>query len=118
MSAPIYLYTGPEIGNRNDQVESVKASLIKKFGDADNYLLYASDSKIEDIIARLQTESLFVPATCVVLREAELIKKKAFLHKLKNVRAHSVLLMVQAFRLRLSSARFLFWGLLPQASLF
>ena len=67
---PIYLYTGPEIGNRNEQVESIKASLTKKFGEVENYLLYASDSKIEDIIARLQTDSLFVPATCVVLREA------------------------------------------------
>ena len=76
MASPLYLYTGPEIGNRNDQVESIKASLVKKFGDVDNYLLYASDSKIEDIIAKLQTESLFIPATCVVLREAELIKKK------------------------------------------
>lgn len=76
MAAPIYLYTGPEIGTRNEQVESIKASLTKKFGDVDNYLLYASDSKIEDIIAKLQTESLFVPATCVVLREAELVKKK------------------------------------------
>ena len=76
MASPIYLYTGPEIGNRNEQVESVKNGLSKKFGDVDNYLLYASDSKIEDIVAKLQTESLFVPATCVVLREAELIKKK------------------------------------------
>ena len=58
MSAPIYLYTGPEIGNRNEQVETVKNSLIKKFGDADSYLLYASDSKIEDIVSKLQTESL------------------------------------------------------------
>ena len=98
MSAPIYLYTGPEIGNRNDQVESVKASLIKKFGDADNYLLYASDSKIEDIIAKLQTESLFVPATCVVLREAELIKKKDEIELiatwLKNARDSAVLILV------------------------
>lgn len=76
MAAPIYLFTGPEIGNRNEQVETIKNSLTKKFGDLDSYLLYASDSKIEDIIAKLQTESLFVPATCVVLREAELLKKK------------------------------------------
>ena len=76
MPAPIYLFTGPEIGNRNERVDAVKNSLRKKFGEIDSYLLYASDSKIEDIMAKLQTESLFVPATCVVLREAELIKKK------------------------------------------
>lgn len=76
MASPIYLFTGPEIGDRNERVEATKNALIKKFGDADCYFLYASDSKIEDIIAKLQTESLFVPATCVVLREADLVKKK------------------------------------------
>jgi len=98
MALPIYLYTGPETGNRNEQVESVKSSLAKKFGDVDNYLLYASDSKIEDIIAKLQTESLFLPATCVVLREAELLKKKEEIELisswLKNARDSSVLILV------------------------
>lgn len=76
MSAPIYLYSGPEFGERKEQVEFIKQSQRKLFGDVDDYLLYASDSKIEDIVAKLQTESLFVPATCIVLRQAELIKKK------------------------------------------
>lgn len=98
MAAPIYLYTGPEIGSRNEQVDSIKNSLVKKFGEADNYLLYASDSKIEDIIAKLQTESLFVPATCVVLREAELVKKKDEIELiaswLKSAKDSSVLILV------------------------
>ena len=98
MAAPIYLFTGPEIGNRNDQVETVKASLSKKFGEIDNFLLYASDSKIENIVAKLQTESLFVPATCVVLREAELIKKKDEIELiaswLKGAKDSSVLILV------------------------
>ena len=98
MAAPIYLYTGPEIGSRNEQGDSIKNSLVKKFGEADNYLLYASDSKIEDIIAKLQTESLFVPATCVVLREAELVKKKDEIELiaswLKSAKDSSVLILV------------------------
>ncbi|MBQ9282568.1 MAG: DNA polymerase III subunit delta [Treponema sp.] len=98
MSAPLYLYTGPEIGSRNEQVESIRKSLEKKFGDIDSYLLYASDSKIEDIVAKLQTDSLFVPATCVVLREAELIKKKDEIEIiaawLKNAKDTSVLILV------------------------
>lgn len=76
MSAPIYLYTGPEFGERNEQVEAVKQAQKKQFGDSDEYLLYASDTKIAEVVAKLQTESLFVPSTCIVLREAELIKKK------------------------------------------
>lgn len=76
MPAPIYLYTGPEFGERNEQVEAVKQAQKKQFGDSDEYLLYASDTKIAEVVAKLQTESLFVPATCIVLREAELVKKK------------------------------------------
>ena len=98
MAAPLYLYTGPEIGNRNEQVEAIKNSLAKKFGEIDSYLLYASDSKIEDIIAKLQTESLFVPATCVVLREADLLKKKDEIELiatwLKTAKDSSVLILV------------------------
>ena len=98
MSSSIYLFTGPETGNRNEQVEAVKNSLSKKFGEVDNYLLYASDSKIEDIIAKLQTESLFVPATCIVLREAELLKKKDEIEViaswLKTAKETAVLILV------------------------
>ena len=98
MAAPIYLYTGPEIGNRNDQVETIKSSLEKKFGNVDNFLQYASDCKIEEIITTLQTESLFVPATCIVLREAEFIKKKEDIDLIaswvKGARDSSTLILV------------------------
>ncbi len=76
MSVPIYLFTGPEFGERNDQVNTIKEELKKKFGDSEDFLMYASDTALEEIISKLQTESLFIPATCIVLREAELIKKK------------------------------------------
>lgn len=76
MPAPIYLYTGPEFGERNEQIAAVKQMQKKQFGDVDEYLLYASDAKVEDIVSKLQTESLFDPATCIILRQAELVKKK------------------------------------------
>ncbi|MBQ4378938.1 MAG: DNA polymerase III subunit delta [Treponema sp.] len=98
MSAPVYLYTGPEIGNRNDQVESIKSSLVKKFGDVDFYLQYASAVKLEEVISTLRAESLFIPATCVVLREAELIKKKEEIDLisswLQSARETAVLILV------------------------
>lgn len=76
MSAPVYLFTGPEFGERNAQVDSVKKALKKKYGSSDDFLFYASDVKISDIVTQLRTDSLFIPATCIVLRQAELIKKK------------------------------------------
>lgn len=76
MAASVYLFTGPEFGERNDQVASVKAALKKKYGEIDEFLLYASDERIIDIVSQLRMESLFVPAKCIVLRQAETIKKK------------------------------------------
>lgn len=76
MSAPVYLFTGPEFGERNDEVAKVKADLKKKFGSSDEFLFYTTDTRVEDVVSQLRNESLFTPATCIVLRGAELIKKK------------------------------------------
>lgn len=98
MATPLYLFTGPEIGIKNEQVETIKSSLVKKFGEIEQFLLYASDSKIEDIVAKLRSDSLFVPATCIVLREAELIKKKEDIALIsswaESNRTNSVLILV------------------------
>lgn len=76
MTAPVYLYTGPEAGNRNDAVESIKASLKKKYGDIEEYLYYASETPVQDFMAVLQNESLFASCTCVVVKAVEVLKKK------------------------------------------
>lgn len=76
MNAPLYLYTGPEIGERNEQVISVKEALKKKFGSSDDFLYYGNDVNMNDVATQLMTESLFTPATCVVIRNAECIKDK------------------------------------------
>ena len=76
MAAPVYLFSGPELGERNAAVDAVKAALKKKYGSSDEYLYYAADTRLEDVVGQLRTESLFTPATCIVLRGAEVIKKK------------------------------------------
>ncbi len=76
MTVPVYLFTGPEFGERNSQVEAVKLSLKKQFGSSDDYSYYASDTRIEDVVSQLRTDSLFIPSTCIVLKNAEQIKKK------------------------------------------
>ena len=48
----------------------------KKFGDLDEFLFYSGDVKIEDVLNQLSSESLFSSATCIVLKNAELIKKE------------------------------------------
>ena len=76
MSIPVYLYIGPEFGERNEAVNALKAQINKKFGSFDDYSYYATDTSVATVVSMLQSESLFTPATCVVYKSAELIKKK------------------------------------------
>lgn len=84
MSIPVYLYMGPEFGERSDAVNSLKNALKKKFGTFDDYLYYASDTSVASVVSLLQSESLFTPATCIVYKCAELIKKKEDIELLES----------------------------------
>ena len=76
MDCPIYLYTGPEFGERNDAVAAVKEAMRKAHGVLDEYLFYANETLVSEIVTILQSGSLFSNASCVVVRSAESIKKK------------------------------------------
>ena len=76
MAVPVYLLAGPEFGERNDFADKIKADVKKKFGSSEDYLFYAADTRVQDVVAQLRTESLFDPATVIVLRGAEQIKLK------------------------------------------
>lgn len=72
---PLWLFTGPEIGERNDAVEAIR-SLAEQQGALDSHSLYASDVTIGSLVSLLQNGSLFADARFVVLKNAEEIKKK------------------------------------------
>lgn len=73
----VYLFTGPEAGEKNEAIDNIRAAAIKKNGSVDEYKYYASETRIQDVIAQLQNESLFTPAVFVVYKNAEQIKLKA-----------------------------------------
>jgi DNA polymerase-3 subunit delta len=75
-SAPIWLFTGPEIGERNTAIEQLRAAAIKRSGAIDAHNLYATDVRVGEVIGLLQNGTLFADARFVVLKNAELIKKK------------------------------------------
>ncbi|MDE5898861.1 MAG: DNA polymerase III subunit delta [Treponemataceae bacterium] len=76
MPAAVYLYTGPEAGERNDAVLAVKQALKKRFGQVEEYLFYASETPAAEYMAVLENEPLFSDATCVVVKNADAVKKK------------------------------------------
>lgn len=73
---PVWLFTGPEIGERNTAVEQIRAVTAKRCGNLDSHTLYASDVKMGEVVSLLQNGSLFADARFVVLRYAEMLKKK------------------------------------------
>lgn len=72
----IYLFTGPELGEKNEAIENIRQMIAKKNGPLDEYKYYVSDVRIQDIISQLQSTGLFVSSAFIVLKNAELIKTK------------------------------------------
>lgn len=73
----IYLFTGPEAGEKNEAISTIRTAAAKKNGSLDEYTYYASDTRLQDIISQLQNVSLFSAALFIVVRGAEQIKGKA-----------------------------------------
>jgi DNA polymerase-3 subunit delta len=99
MSEPsLYLFTGPEFGERNDAVDKIKKATKKKYGESDEYLFYAQETSVSEVVGILQSGSLFASASCIVFRGAELIKKKDDIELLaswvKNSVESSILILV------------------------
>ncbi|MCI5667126.1 MAG: DNA polymerase III subunit delta, partial [Spirochaetia bacterium] len=76
MKSPVYLYTGPEFGQRNDAIDAVKKTLEQKFGEIDNHLFYLIETPFSQVMTILQSGTLFSNGVCVVCKNAELLKKK------------------------------------------
>lgn len=77
VDSEIYLFTGPEIGEKNEAIATIKSLAQKKNGSLDIYSYYAADVRVQDVISQLQNESLFTQATFITLRNAEQIKLKS-----------------------------------------
>lgn len=81
---PLFLYTGPEFGERNDAIDKFRKETEKKLGSLDYHKLYASDVKIPELLTILQSGSLFDAGCFVVLHNSELIKDKTDIELLNN----------------------------------
>jgi len=98
MPAPVYLYTGPEFGLRNEAAETIKKSLKNKYGEIDDHLFYLVETDFSEVMTILTSGTLFSSATCVICKNAELLKKKEDLALLeewiKDSEESSVLILI------------------------
>ena len=76
MAAPLYLFTGPEAGERSDAVNELFRMYEKKLGTVELHRFYTSETSVADVISLLMNGSLFASFRFVVLNNAEAVKKK------------------------------------------
>ena len=84
MESPVYLFTGPEFGKRNDETLSVKNAFKKKLGDVDEHVFYLLETPFSQVMTILQSGTLFSSGVCVVCKNAELLKKKEEIQMLED----------------------------------
>lgn len=72
----VYLFTGPELGEKQDAIDAIKSTLKKKFNDTEEYLFYATETPVSEYLSLLEGGSFFASATCVLVKAAEVIKNK------------------------------------------
>ncbi len=72
-----YLFLGPEIGERKDAVDALRASLAASSATPpEEFTFYAGETAMGEFVSRLRNGSLFSDARFFQLKNAELVKKK------------------------------------------
>ncbi|MBQ7612199.1 MAG: DNA polymerase III subunit delta [Spirochaetaceae bacterium] len=71
-----WLFTGPELGQKKQKIESIKSQIKKDFGEPETRIAYAYETTCFEILNILQSISLFSLPTFIEYRNAELIKDK------------------------------------------
>ena len=61
---------------RDEAADAVIKALKKKFGEVEEHVYYLNETSIGQAISQLDNGNLFASATCVLCKNAELLKKK------------------------------------------
>ena len=75
-NAPVWLFTGPEAGEKAAEVDALRSNAEKAFAGLDNFNFYADDIKTEELVMLLQNGSLFSSGKFVVVKNADAFKLK------------------------------------------
>ncbi|MCL2210414.1 MAG: DNA polymerase III subunit delta [Treponema sp.] len=93
-AANSYIFLGPELGKKQDAVDSIK----KKFPAAETSVFYVGETSITEIADSIQNHSLFAESRIIIIKNAELIKKKDEIELLvscvKNLENDTVLIFL------------------------
>jgi len=89
-----YIFLGPELGKKQDAVDLIK----KNFPAAETSVFYAGETAVSAIADSIQNHSLFAESRIIIIKNAELIKKKDETELLascvKNLESDTVLIFL------------------------
>lgn len=80
---PVYLFSGPEIGQKADQIEALKAEFSKS-AQVETSKYYIQDKTVEELISELLNGSLFGDKRFIIYSGVDALTKKADLEPLLN----------------------------------
>jgi DNA polymerase-3 subunit delta len=89
-----YIFLGPELGKKQEAIDAVR----EKFPAAEESVFYCGETPVSTIADTLQNHSLFADSRIVIVKNAELIKKKEEVDLLvsciKNMEENTALILL------------------------
>jgi len=82
MNKNIYLFLGPENGEKKEFIKKIKKNKTEKYGDLENFRFYPYDTEIIEIVSIMKNGSLFSSHKLVIINNCEDIKKKNAIEQL------------------------------------
>jgi repressor LexA len=75
---PTYIFLGPELGKKQDAVNAIR----KKNPDAEESVFYAGETPLREIVDTILNISLFSSSRIIIVKNADLIKKKGYIRQM------------------------------------
>jgi len=89
-----YIFLGPELGKKQEAIDTVR----KKFPAAEESVFYLGETPVSTIVDTVQNHSLFADSKVIIVKNAELVKKKEEVELLvsciKNMDENTALIML------------------------
>lgn len=81
---PVWCLTGPELGEKEKEIQGILSAVKAEFGTVDEYSFYPEETPVPQIVQILMNGSLFSAGKFVIVNEAHTIKKKEEISLIKT----------------------------------
>lgn len=72
----VYLFIGPELGEKEDAINTIREEMTKRLGVIEVSTFYATETEPDEYVALLENSSFFSSGTLVIVKNCEALKGK------------------------------------------